>query len=94
MALLALLIAQVLDPIRWAFVAAVMLATFAIRSRIGRWLAIGVSLFVLAVALPQMFLGMSGDEAADMALLGMTANVFLALTFVGLVRLARWVLSP
>lgn len=89
MGFLAVIIAQVLDPVRAGLVALVLI--FAKLAALGamRWSIALLGLGLVAVVLPQVALGLHGDQAVDAAIFGLLSNAILAGIVISVWRLFR-----
>lgn len=89
MLLTAIVIAQILDPLRILLVGiAYFLSRVAKRPSIG-WLGLFVAILVIAAGFPFMVFGQSGDIAWTTAAIGVISNALIAGAVAGLLRLQR-----
>ncbi|MBZ9799174.1 hypothetical protein [Mesorhizobium sp. ES1-4] len=89
MLLTAIVIAQILDPLRILLVAiAYFLSRLASRPGVG-WLGLVVAIVALAVGYPPVILGQSGDIAWISGAVGVISNALVAAVVAGLLRLQR-----
>jgi hypothetical protein len=89
MLLTAIVIAQILDPLRILLVGiAYFLSRVAKRPSIG-WLGLFVAIVVIAAGFPFMVFGQSGDIAWTTAAIGVISNALIAGAVAGLLRLQR-----
>lgn len=89
MLLTAIVIAQILDPLRILLVGiAYFLSRVAKRPSVG-WLGLLLAIVVIAAGFPFMVLGQSGDIAWTTAAIGMISNALIVAALAGLLRLQR-----
>ncbi|TPM89987.1 hypothetical protein [Mesorhizobium sp. B2-1-3A] len=89
MLLTAIVIAQILDPLRILLVGiAYFLSRVAKRPSVG-WLGLLVAIVVIAAGFPFMVLGQSGGIAWTTAAIGVISNALIAGALAGLLRLQR-----
>jgi hypothetical protein len=89
MLLTAIVIAQILDPLRILLVGiAYFLSRVAKRPNVG-WLGLLVAIVVIAAGFPFVVFGQSGDIAWTTAAIGVISNALIAGAVAGLLRLQR-----
>ncbi|MBN9258850.1 MULTISPECIES: hypothetical protein [unclassified Mesorhizobium] len=89
MLLIAIVIAQLLDPLRILFVGvAYFVSRLATRPDLG-WLGLVAAIVAIAAGYPFLILGQSGDIAWTTAAVGVISNALITLVLAGLLRLRR-----
>lgn len=89
MLLIAIVIAQLLDPLRILFVGvAYFVSRLARRPDLG-WLGLVAAIVAIAIGYPFLILGQSGDIAWTTGAVGVISNALIALVVAGLLRLGR-----
>ena len=89
MLLTAIVIAQILDPLRILLVGiAYFLSRLVKRPGMG-WLGLLAAIVVIAAGFPFVILGQSGDIAWTTAAIGVISNALIAGAMAGLLRLQR-----
>ncbi|TSE02489.1 hypothetical protein C1D09_029805 [Mesorhizobium intechi] len=90
MLLTAIVITQMLDPLRILLVGiAYFLSRLVKRLGMG-WPGLCAAIVVIAGAFPFVILGQSGDIAWTTAAIGVISNALIAAALAGLLRLQRW----
>lgn len=89
MVALAVLVAQITDPIRIIAVGVLLFLTSLAANRGAGWLGLVVGCVVLSWFLSFVVLGQTGQFAWDSATVGVVANAIIAAVLIGLLALYR-----
>ncbi|TPL92648.1 hypothetical protein [Mesorhizobium sp. B2-3-12] len=89
MLLTAIVIAQILDPLRILLVGAAYFLSLRVKRPGAGWLGLLVAIVIIAVGYPFVILGQSGDIAWMGGAVGVISNALIAGVVAGLLRLQR-----
>ncbi|MGX5827014.1 hypothetical protein [Mesorhizobium sp. 43Arga] len=90
MLLTAIVITQILDPLRILLVGIAYFLSRLIKRQGMGWLGLLAAIVVIAAAFPFVVLGQSGDIAWTTTAIGVIANALIVAALAGLLRLQRW----
>ncbi|TPM27043.1 hypothetical protein [Mesorhizobium sp. B2-3-4] len=89
MLLIAIVVAQILDPLRILLVAIAYFLSLRVRRPGAGWLGLVAALVVIAMLYPFAVLGQSGDIAWTSGAVGVISNALITGAVAGLLRLQR-----
>ncbi|PBB66527.1 hypothetical protein CK228_21040 [Mesorhizobium sp. WSM4312] len=90
MLLTAIVIAQLLDPLRILLVGIAYFLSRLVKRPGVAWLGLCAAIVVIAAGFPFVVLGQSGEIAWTTAVIGVISNALIAAAMAGLLRLQRW----
>ncbi|ANN57357.1 hypothetical protein BFX40_30525 [Mesorhizobium sp. SEMIA 3007] len=90
MLLIAIVIAQMLDPLRILLVGIAYFLSRSVKRPGVAWLGLCAAIVVIAAAFPFVVLGQSGDIAWTTTAIGVISNALIVAAMAGLLRLQRW----
>ncbi len=91
MLLTAIVLAQILDPIRIILVGIAFFVCRLVERQGAGWLALVATLVAIAGFFPFVIFGQTGDAAWTLAAVGVISNGLIVLVMAGLQGLYRWV---
>ncbi|TIT65578.1 MAG: hypothetical protein E5W90_17610 [Mesorhizobium sp.] len=89
MLLTAIVIAQILDPLRIVLIAIAYFLSLRVKQPSVSWLGLVAAIVIIAIGYPFVVLGQSGDIAWMSGAVGVISNALIATVVAGLLRLQR-----
>ncbi|RWE29592.1 MAG: hypothetical protein EOS78_29735 [Mesorhizobium sp.] len=89
MLLTAIVIAQILDPLRIVLIAIAYFLSLRVKQPSVSWLGLVAAIVIIAIGYPFVVLGQSGDIAWMSGAVGVISNALIAAVVAGILRLQR-----